>query len=98
MPGSPPAVEDVKAVSPEEVDMQARMERLRAGSKSVHFPLESIAKDSASETEDESETPNATTKHPGMLNIGSQQFFSIFVEHSIPYSIACSLLIHFYQF
>ena len=53
--GAAPLEEVVQAVSPKEVDVQARMERLRAGSRSVHFPLPSEGRHS--ESEDELENP-----------------------------------------
>lgn len=66
-----PSMEDVKAVPPEEVDMQARVERLRAGSKSVHFPLRADADDSASEA---SEADLDTPKHPPSKAEGECQY------------------------
>ena len=53
-----PSMQDLKAVPPEEVDLQARIERLKTGSKSVHFPLPSEHDETASESsEGEVDTP-----------------------------------------
>ena len=76
-----PSIEDLKAVPPKEVDLQARVERLKTGSKSVHFPLQSEADDSASESSE----AGVDTPKPHQSSLEGKHHSSVRYSTSIDY-------------